>query len=167
MKKLRLLITKQCNRNCEGCCNKEYDLDALPICTSFNGYDEIILTGGEPMLKVDTVLKVIKKIRKENSLAKIYMYTAKADVLGEIYNILDAVDGMTLTLHEQTDVEDFLDFQEHYFYFGKKSLRLNVFDGVYLPKSINLNYWKVRKNIKWIKNCPLPKDEVFMRLGEI
>jgi hypothetical protein len=45
-----------------------------------------------------------------------------------------------------------------------KSLRLNVFKGVSLAE-LNLSCWKVKPNIKWIKNCPLPEDEVFMRAG--
>jgi len=169
MNKLRLLITKECNRNCPGCCNKDWDLDNLPICTSFEGYDEIMLTGGEPMLKVDLVLKVIEQIRKENPLAKIYMYTAFV-FTSTIFDTLRLLDGITVTLHTRWDVKKFKWFTQPLYFlylFSEKSLRLNIFDGIKIPKDLNLNLWKVRKNIKWIKNCPLPKDEVFMRLGEI
>jgi molybdenum cofactor biosynthesis enzyme MoaA len=44
MKKLRLLVTSECNRSCSGCCNKEWDLDKLPVCESYKDYDEIYLT---------------------------------------------------------------------------------------------------------------------------
>jgi hypothetical protein len=44
----------------------------------------------------------------------------------------------------------------------KKSLRLNVFKGVSVPKT--WSNWIVKKNMVWIKNCPLPEDEVFMKL---
>jgi len=169
MKKLRLLITKKCNRHCEGCCNKDWDLEKLPICKSFKGYDEIILTGGEPMLFPNLVIDIINKIRIENPLAKIYMYTAFIFTVRSL-EILNLLDGITVTLHTQSDVKKFKWFNNHLFFSTKnfyKSLRLNIFNGIKLSKYINLNNWQVKKNIKWIKNCPLPKDEVFMRLGEI
>jgi hypothetical protein len=48
------------------------------------------------------------------------------------------------------------------------SLRLHIFEGIDISKldDIDLKNWKIKKNIKWIKNCPLPQDEVFMRLKE-
>jgi len=169
MKKLRLLITKKCNRHCEGCCNKDWDLEKLPICKSFKGYDEIILTGGEPMLFPNLIIDMIEKIRIENSLAKIYMYTAFIFTVRSL-EILNLLDGITVTLHTQSDVKKFKWFSQHLFYSTKnlyKSLRLNIFDGIKMPKNLNLRYWQVKKNIKWIKNCPLPKDEIFMRLENI
>lgn len=125
-----------------------------------------MLTGGEPMLKPELVLKVIQKIRIENKIAKIYMYTAKVNILGEIYEVLEALDGITVTLHEQKDVEDFISFNSYYWR-GEKSLRLHVFEGIKLPKKIDLEGWKVRLNQKWVDKCPLPSGEVFMRLGDI
>jgi molybdenum cofactor biosynthesis enzyme MoaA len=50
VKKLRLLVTERCARSCSGCCNHDWDLAALPTCESYAGYDEVLLTGGEPML---------------------------------------------------------------------------------------------------------------------
>jgi hypothetical protein len=170
MKKLRLLITKECNRNCEGCCNKIYDLDKLPICNSFEGYDEIILTGGEPLLKIDLVYKTFEKIMKENPFVRVYLYTAKVDNHGDMYDILQFVNGITVTLHEQSDVDKFILFNNRLnFKLDNLSLRLHVFEGVNISKldEIDLKNWQVKKNIKWIKNCPLPKDEVFMRLENI
>jgi len=162
MKKLRLLLTKKCNRNCKGCCNKDWDLDALPICKNYSGYDEILLTGGEAMLYPQVILDTISAIRTQNKKAKIYLYTARVEVLDN-WKVMFALDGVTLTLHEQTDANDFKFFNQMTIYFANKALRLNVFTGIKMKK-INLKFWKVKKNMKWIKKCPLPKDEVFMRL---
>lgn len=185
MKKLRLLITDKCNRSCPGCCNKEWDLNKLPVCTSFKGYDEIMLTGGEPGIKVKLLLDTIKLVRKENNKAKIYLYTAFHKVLLH-FDIISRLDGITFTLHEKKDADLFEVIElsqkrlnrsayetkivEHQGITGvitmystsKKSLRLNIFKGVRVPKLYN--NWEVKKGIEWIKNCPLPKDEIFMRL---
>lgn len=167
---LRLLLFDDCNRSCEGCCNKGFDLKKLPIETDFSGYEMIILTGGEPMLKPDIVLSTIDKIRKQNKTAKIFMYTAKVDNIMDCLFVISALDGVTITLHEQKDVIPFIYFSKHFKenYDGKRSFRLNVFKGINALDIIFnekiTDKWTIKKNIEWIKDCPLPSNEVFKKL---
>lgn len=125
--------------------------------------------GGEPMLEPTYVMEVIEKIRKVNT-CPIYVYTAKIDKVIEIVKILKKADGITVTLHEKNDYIDFLFLNSYLMHhrekYKTKSLRLNVF------KEVNMNVdesvfplWKIKNNIEWIKNCPLPKDEIFCRIG--
>jgi hypothetical protein len=166
MNKLRLLVTEKCNRNCIGCCNKEWDLKSLPVCLSFEGYDEIILTGGEPIM-YGRLSSLINKIRKQNEKAKIFMYT-QSNSPYMLLDVLQVIDGITFTVHDNDGLGHFWALEKVLFRFmshynlSLKSLRLNVFKGVddFTPV---LN-WKVKKDMEWIKNCPLPKDEIFMRL---
>lgn len=165
MKKLRLLLFEKCNRKCVGCCNEDWNLKNLEQERQFSDYDEIFLTGGEPMLNPRMVIDIAILIRKV-SKAKIYLYTAKVDKRFEILAVLNFIDGITLTLHEQNDVEDF-EWLNFWLEDAKldKSFRLNIFKGVVLPYiTYTTNIWKVKKDIEWIKNCPLPKDEIFKRL---
>ena len=63
------------------------------------------------------------------------------------------------------DVDNFAKVQyalEPKFYNVNRSLRLNVFEGIDIS-ALNLERWKVKDNMVWLENCPLPKDEVFMR----
>jgi hypothetical protein len=156
-----------CNRNCEGCCNKDWDLAGLPECQGYAGYSLIMLTGGEPMLRPFLVRSTIKDIRKQNPDAKVYMYTAKLDDIPELLSILDVLDGLCVTLHEQGDVEPFRTL--NYILLAQtgrragKSLRLNVFRPVDVGDT-DTSAWKVKDDITWIKDCPLPTDEVLMRL---
>jgi hypothetical protein len=165
MKKLRLLVTKKCNRTCPGCCNKDWDLDNLPICDSFDGYKEVILTGGEPMLNPNNLIYLIKEIRKE-SQAPIYLYTAKVDNIQRALSILFFIDGITVTIHEETDWDSVAEFNRLLPTNCRKSLRLNVFKECNLPSYDEFYKWKVKDSIEWIENCPLPTDEVFMKLGK-
>jgi hypothetical protein len=75
----RLVITEQCNLDCEYCCMKERDIRTtfkptntfpdIKDCTS------IAITGGEPLLlKIDTIVSLCKQIKKQ-SKAPIYLYT--------------------------------------------------------------------------------------------
>lgn len=164
MKKLRLLVTERCSRNCPNCCNKNWDLSELPVEEDFSQYDMIMITGGEPMLDVKTLIDLIIKIKYETD-APIYVYTAMVNDTKATLRVLDWADGMTVTLHDQTDVEPFLIFNASINAedVRDKSLRLNIFRGVNINIE-SLTLWKVKNNIEWIENCPLPKDEVFKRI---
>ena len=166
MNKLRLLLFEECNRKCVGCCNNDWDLASLSICHSFCGYDQILLTGGEPLLKPELVIETITKIRT-TSTALIYVYTAKVDKIAPALGILVYSDGMCVTLHEQSDVPLWMrfaltipaDLRQ------SRSLRLNVFKGIDIQvDNLDMSCWKVKDNIQWIRNCPLPTGETLMRL---
>ena len=167
---LRLLITKKCNRACEGCCNKQYDLDALEVENDFSGYDKILITGGEPMLDVPRLLDIVGMIRKQTK-APIYVYTARVSNVRDALEVMYHVDGMTLTLHDQDDVYPFMSFYStlhvHMNHCGMKakSLRLNVFAGVDLKGNYPL--FDIKRDMVWIKDCPIPNNEVFKRLKVI
>ena len=165
MKKLRLLVTEKCNRACPGCCNKDWDLKNLPVCNDFTGYDEIMLTGGEPLLDVPRLLDLVARIREAHDQVKVLVYTAYAE---RVLHVLPYVDGVTLTLHEPKGVsplwelDNVLDELQDAPWVENASLRLNVFKGI--TNVIPSTLWQIKSDIEWLENCPLPEDEVFMRL---
>jgi organic radical activating enzyme len=169
--KLRLLFTKICNRNCPGCCNKDWDLDALKKVSLFD-YDEILITGGEPLLFPEKLIGYVEAIRVV-SKAKIYVYTAMTihnNSFKSLYEVMKVVDGITLTLHEQQDVTNLAPVLYSIKHdstvnkvFKDKSLRLNVFLGLDL-KGLDLSDWKVKEGMVWVENCPLPTNEVFRKI---
>ena len=163
--KLRLLMNADCNRSCKGCCNKDWDLQSLPVCKSFRDYSEIILTGGEPMLHPDAVVEQVKVIRNQTS-APIYMYTAFRESAKKLMDVLSCLDGITVTLHTRKDTAPFEDLVKRIDATGLrfKSLRVNVFKGVSTGLA-DLTHWSVQPNMIWVKDCPLPKDEVFMKVS--
>jgi len=163
--KLRLLLFEKCNRKCPGCCNKQWNLDALPIEDNYKHYDKIILTGGEPMLDPFFVIEKIKEIKKVND-CPVIVYTAKVDEINSALEVLKYADGMTLTLHDKKDYIPFLYFNAVLGFkteLSNKSLRLNVFKGVDINPD-HFPIWKCKTNIEWIDNCPLPENEVFCRV---
>lgn len=164
---LRLLIAEKCNRTCEGCCNNDFDLKNLPTTNNYKGYDKIIITGGEPRLYPELVKQVIFEVREQNPTAKIIMYTAKSKRASDLMDILELLDGITLTLHEQYDVFPFVNLYNliNHRQLGYKILRLNVFSNVDIsPHLWKIKNWKIKSNIEWMKNCPVPTNEVLMRL---
>ena len=111
------------------------------------------------------LLDIIHEIRKQNPTCRIYMYTAT--LTKHTLDILNKIDGLTLTLHEQKDVDPFFKLQPYIHVdknFKNKSLRLNIFNNIKQGHRItSINNWKIKNNIEWIENCPLPEHEVFMR----
>jgi hypothetical protein len=166
MKKLRLLLFRDCNRSCEGCCNKGIDFDKVPVIDNFDTWDEVYLTGGEPMLHPEIVRSTIGKFP---ITTKLYMYTAKVDELYDTINLLKYhLEGITLTLHEPKDLDAFIILNNEILanraIYSFSSLRLNVFKEVVIPSYVDLSMWKVKDNMVWIVDCPVPADEVFMKL---
>jgi len=166
--KLRLLLTTDCNRDCPGCCNKDWDLSRLPIVSSYTGYDEIMITGGEPLLELDKLYSTILHIREQNLACKIYVYTALQPInIMAIISVLGYIDGLRFTLHEQLDVMPFEELVRIIAlattYAQTKSLSVNIFRGIKYNRE-KLIGWTIKDNIVWIKDCPLPKGETFMRL---
>lgn len=162
MKKLRLLFTDYCNNNCEWCCNNDWDINKIPFCESYKDYDEILITGGEPLLFPNLLIDLITEIKKENNKAIIYLYTALPEKKDIICGLLSYyLDGICITLHNQKDAEFFNKNYQWFSIYPNKSLRLNVFKGI----NINKEYysWKIKKDIEWIKDCPLPEGEILMK----
>ena len=170
MKKLRLLLFEECNRNCEGCCNKDWNLKELPIINynnhlKFNEFQQILLTGGEPLIKPEFTENAIREIRKRCNVS-LYIYTAKTDDIYLIKYLLKKLNGITVTLHDTSDTQHFLKLCKNLFNddIRDKSLRVNIFKEVTNIKEEQIPfYWQVKSNIEWIKNCPLPEGETFMR----
>jgi hypothetical protein len=145
------------------------DLVRLPKLGHFKDlrkYDEIIFSGGEPLLVPARVYNWIS-LTKLYTRAPIYLYTAKLDNPYLFANILGKVDGITVTLHEELDIPDFIRIDEMMKRAKglKKSMRLNVFTEAMSVFHNNLwEGWKVQSNMVWIKDCPIPSHETVMRI---
>ncbi|NCD06151.1 MAG: hypothetical protein EOL97_08535 [Spirochaetia bacterium] len=174
MKKLRLIVTTKCDKNCEGCCNNQFDITNLPTIEphEMSQYDKIIITGGEPMLvpgRIETLVYYLRKF--ELYEGNIIIYTTDLYSIGEL-DICGDINGITITLHDDDDLYEFEDTMRRYLEFNdtwlkNKSLRLNVFKGVRLPQKEYLKDWIVKDNIEWLDNCPLPEGEELKRLKNL
>lgn len=177
-KKLRLVVTAKCHNCCPMCCNNRFDLNELPVVDRWD-YDEIMLTGGEPMLFPDRVINLIHTIRKAaacmGSNPKIYMYTAlpEADAVatigdgsGDLLSVLPLLDGVVVTPHDFIGVDEFVSINRALPANHGKSLRLNIFPEVSLPAGIDLSAWKV-KEMQWVKDCPVPEGEDLRRINQL
>lgn len=173
-KKLRLLVTTNCPNKCPMCCNNSWDFSKLPIVDRWD-YEQIMLTGGEPLLMMDRCCQLLESIRTVTSsmgiYPKIYIYTAICNS-EDLTKVLSYVDGIVLTPHDIKSAEKFKEFNKSvnmtktwkYSIPEHKSLRLNLFPEIkeYLNNE-DLSAWCV-KDMQWIKDCPVPDGEDFRRI---
>ena len=171
-KKLRLLVTQECPNHCPMCCNNSWDFSKLPVVDRWN-YEEIMITGGEPLLYPAYVSRLIRSIREIQKVmgieCKIYLYTSRA--LPIVGGLLYEVDGIVYIPHSKADIREFLRVNTVLLYtppMSNISLRLNLFNNMrsLIPEDTDLHRWKV-KDIKWIKDCPVPEGEDFRRIAEL
>lgn len=183
-KKLRLLVTAKCHNKCPMCCNNQFDFEKIPVVDRLD-YDEISITGGEPLLpgvssSTTWLAYGIKNVFYTLGIPapKLYLYTAWIDYR-TLRNCSYDFDGICLTLHSKLDVTKFVEMNDimlgnkRYKYNDRGfdpdcSLRLNLFADMkaLLPKDIDLSLWKV-KDIEWVKDCPVPEGEDFRRIKEL
>lgn len=172
--KLRLLVTTQCNRNCSKCCNKDWDMAGLPkiSVTQAAKYNEIMITGGEPLLYPEKVNELMLAIISINPSARIFIYTANIRELASGSTLDSSLfSGVHVTLHEDItkhELQLLKYMQERYpITFKTKSMRLQIFPDIKRKISITPKLWKRITFNQWIENCPLPIDEDFMQLEEL
>ena len=181
-KKLRLLVTTKCHNKCPMCCNNQFDFDTLPVVDRWD-YDEIMITGGEPLSSTKKVrylinlITSIKLIQQAQGfpIAKFYVYTATHH--GHlIEKILKHIDGIVYTPHNIAELNVLNVISYHldgYPYLRDMSMRLNIFPeiGEIIEKGFSevqqrrvAVMWDV-KHIKWVKDCPIPEGEDFRRIN--
>jgi len=101
-----------------------YDLRSL------KDYDVLMLTGGEPMLYPDRIIKIARILRKVAPHAQIFLYTALHKNDHDLERVLSHVDGVQFSLHKEAnekDIEQFQAFQNvANKWKGSKSFRLYV-----------------------------------------
>ena len=105
---MRVFVTEKCNRRCRGCIKKAMrDLKRVSF-DELKKYDEIIITGGEPMLISERCVEMVHRLRFQGYTGKIYLYTSDASKVGRYWGadmLIDEVDGITFTVHYSSKKE--------------------------------------------------------------
>lgn len=113
-KTARVLVTVKCNRKCPGCANEKFlvsdQANFMRNITELSEYEDLIITGGEPMLRPEAVINFIDSARKQlKSGEKVYMYSSTIDVNNfDHLLVLGMLDGITFTVHYEATFKDIL-----------------------------------------------------------
>ena len=165
----RVIVTFNCNRKCPGCCNERMvDEYRIPMFNELLKYEEIIITGGEPMLISERCLEFLHRIRNSGFKGKVFLYTAynRAGRLWSDTQLLREVDGVTYTIHKEYSDKDIAMLGNLTRFIkenGLKDFRLNVDARI----KDDLNWGDFNRNgewahirfIEWKDECPIPENE--------
>ena len=92
MEVLHLMVNNTCTNKCPLCCNKQYDVDKIPIVTveDLKSVDTICITGGEPFLSDQLVPFLYSLISSYPNIEIIYIYTSGGSVhIDEVRQLID------------------------------------------------------------------------------
>jgi biotin synthase-like enzyme len=179
-KTLRLLITEKCHRKCEYCSNKfikpKKTIDKTWLIHRLKEYDELVLTGGEPILVYDEeLLPIIRLARTWAPKTKIFVYMSLLRPLFRARIIVTLVDGLTITIR---NLEDTIFLRELNSILSNdlkfiKSLHVKHYFGGRNTEEFEdmkqitnfLTHWKKSFHSEFDKNtCRLLKHESFFKL---
>lgn len=143
--KARLILNWKCGRTCRLCCNDYQTIMAgrkmITTLDMFANYDEVMLTGGDPLLiRKEDLLSVIRRLRELN-VRRIYLYTTwwnkKAD------EVVPLIDGVHFSLHPdagQRELKLLRRVEDAATKNPGKSFRLFVDSAIQMP-SITVSVW--------------------------
>ena len=109
-KAARVIVTYDCPRHCENCCNEHIGNVPEVKFENLLKYEELVITGGEPMLLAPRVVEMIHRLRANGYTGKIWLYTSCIKTARWAdREVLKEVDGITYTLHHRPSQNDLRD----------------------------------------------------------
>jgi organic radical activating enzyme len=121
------------------------------------GFDEILITGGEPMLDPARTADITNRLKWQNPGAKTYLYTAKYSAHLWALALMCHFDGMQFSLHADAtseDLKDFHDLQNALYYrrrsIENKSFRLYVDSRLFGNVTVNPALWSRVEMKPWL-----------------
>jgi hypothetical protein len=163
---IHLLATSLCDRDCQYCCNKSYNLEDIPYVTQeelLNAHT-ICITGGEPCLFSDPYAIANYYKNKYSNIKDIYLY-ANAEAYGQylekeavVYTFGGAavakqtsITGLSLPIKNRADLDVLIKLytteNQRQPWVGKSNQLYNFLPKIFNNKKINSDlYKKVQKD---------------------
>lgn len=176
-KTARVIVTYDCPRHCENCCNEHIGKVPEVKFEDLLKYEELVITGGEPMLLAPRVVEMIHRLQAQEYKGKIWLYTSSIKTARWAdREVLKEVDGITYTLHHRPSQNDLRDvrklnkfiLEKIYPWKGKRSDRLLIDNRCYTEEVLSIiglyetgeEHWESVRPLKWRDDeCPLPEGE--------
>lgn len=173
---LHLMVTNTCHLNCPLCCNKQYNVEEIPVVTvnDLKNTETICITGGEPIFFLNNVRTLIIRIKRDyKNIKNIYLYTT-----GRRFIYTPEIDGYSIGPKTFKDWMDLIAYITAYAPFGphsecmiqklkSKSNRLYVFPEWEqffntVPKEIFEGFTIIHR--EWQKDFKPTPNSIFRRI---
>lgn len=164
---IHLMVTRFCCRDCRDCCNKQYDVNSIPVITEdeYRYAHTILLTGGEPVVFTNPsdIAKDIKK--KYPNIKNVYVYANASelvDFLSRKDRSIEGIDGFSVSIKSMVDRYIFDSYISLFPEFNAlKSNRLYVFNNLHPLEADTSNFQVIER--KWQEKFVPAEDSVFRR----
>lgn len=170
-KTARVIVTLNCNRKCPGCCNINLpEHRKVSTDEELMGYQEIVITGGEPMMIPGKVLEFINRMWEKGYRGKMYLYTSFWNGKGISKEILKELDGLTFTFHAECTDEDIIALKnlsnsgilQNKDFSSRLIIDKRVYER-YDLSNINFSRWDVIRRLEWKEKCnPAENEELLI-----
>lgn len=163
---IHLMITPLCNRSCEHCCNKQYDISEIPVVTDeeLRRCETLCLTGGEPF-KFTNPCEIAKYYKNRyKNIKNVYVYTNAIELANWLWfhSRVNYIDGLSVSIKSR---DDKYIFEEEIItncsVTTLSSNRLYVFDN--LIDDVEINNFTIIKR-EWQEDFIPADDSIFRRL---
>jgi len=175
-----VVVTKKCNKRCRGCITKTLINMETVTFDDLMGFENIMITGGEPMLMSDRCVELVHRLRLKGFTGMITLSFSDASKVGRYWAadmLIDEVDGIFFTLHYNSNKEklksDLKNLRKLDKYLSSKD-RKRKSDVLYIDKrAYDAEYkktlrggWSLIEPQEWIRNAEVdnPEDYVFYDL---
>lgn len=157
---IHLYVIDKCYHDCTLCCNKQYDVEKIPVVTveELKNAETICITGGEPFM-YDRLMFFVRDLREQYpNIQNVYVYTSGAFLARYVYHgkSMAYYDGVNMCPKNWFDImqlkEELLSNEDALSLFSRmKSSRIYVLDT--LPK----------EDQKYLFSLNLPNTEIIPR----
>lgn len=174
MKKIaRVIVTYDCSRNCQKYCNQHIkDVPEVHF-EDLLEYEELVITGGEPMLIGPRVVEMIHRLRAAGYKGLIWLYSADINVnRWPDIAVLKEVSGITYTFHYEYIQKDIMALKRLTEYLSAidtsnmhnrliiDSRLLNEFNWEDIIPGMGSDSWDCIRWLEWkTDECPIPDNE--------
>ena len=181
---MHLFVTNKCTNNCPLCCNKNYDIEKVPLPTEeeLSSVSTVCLTGGDPFLLGKWLDEIIDWLRCRENIKNIYVFTSGFACLRYLINFkaLPNIDGITFSPKSHRDWEAIKDLCYGGWQEDIKNLSSNRLYA-FIDKIDDCNY-SIDNNLleildyanadldckvffkTWVENFDSPESEIFRRI---
>ena len=181
---MHLFVTNKCTNNCPLCCNKNYDIEKVPLPTEeeLSSVNTVCLTGGDPFLLGEKLDKIVNALRSRENIKNIYVFTSGYACLLYLRKLekLPNINGITFSPKSKKDwkaIEELYwgGWQEDIKYLSSNRLYafIDKFDDCNYSIDNNLleilDYANADLDCKvffrtWVENFDSPENEIFRRI---
>jgi len=165
---VRLIMFLDCPRSCPGCCNEYPSIKAQmrPISSldDLEPYEEVILTGGEPMARPVRTLAFLLRLRKRFPEKPVFLYTAMLHRKA-LEAAIPHLAGLQYTLHADSGVTEVEDMHMLELLLTMKgnggSYRLKLDSTMAVPVTPDADVWSSIERKPWrtAGDCVVPPHE--------